>query len=72
MIGLDRFRGFLQVRRTEDVPAALLLHLNIVIYACAFWLTQPLLPYMTSQLGADRVTFGYLQSCLEIAQVASR
>lgn len=50
----------------------LLLHLNIVVYACAFWLTHPLLPYVSEELGADRVTFGYLQSSLNLAQIISR
>ena len=50
----------------------LLLHINIVVYACAFWLTHPLLPYLSKELGADRVVFGYLQSSLELAQIVSR
>jgi hypothetical protein len=54
------------------VLPVLLLHLNIVVYACAFWLTHPLLPYVSKELGADRVVFGYLQSSLELAQIVSR
>lgn len=55
-----------------SVLPVLLLHLNIVVYACAFWLTHPLLPYVSKELGADRVVFGYLQSSLELAQIVSR
>lgn len=39
--------------------------------AGAFWLTSPMLPYLSKNLGADRVTFGYLQSALQAAQIVS-
>ncbi|EGD78563.1 hypothetical protein PTSG_12857 [Salpingoeca rosetta] len=62
----------LQVRSSSAVYGAVALHLNVMMYACSFWLTQPLLPYMTARLGVDRITFGYLQSALEVAQIISR
>eukprot|EP00045_Choanoeca_perplexa_P015603 m.198211 g.198211 ORF g.198211 m.198211 type:complete len:411 (-) comp17037_c0_seq2:3499-4731(-) len=68
---MDRLQSFWKIRDAASMSAATILHINIVIYAAAFWLTSPLLPYLSKELGADRVTFGYLQSALEAAQIIS-
>eukprot|EP00055_Hartaetosiga_balthica_P003149 m.6688 g.6688 ORF g.6688 m.6688 type:complete len:434 (+) comp2634_c0_seq1:54-1355(+) len=68
---MESLRKILKVDGVTEVYAATGLHINVFMYALSFWLTQPLLPYMTKELGADRVTFGYLQTCLEVAQVFS-
>ncbi|CAD7925791.1 unnamed protein product [Amoebophrya sp. A120] len=49
--------------------ALVLLHGNIVVYAFAYWITQPVLPYLSKSLGADAVTFGYLQTVTNIMQI---
>lgn len=50
---------------------AALLHLSIVLYSCAYWMCSPLLPFLTKELGADRVVFGYMQSFFEAMQIIS-
>jgi hypothetical protein len=90
---MDKLQSFWKIRDAGSMPAATILHFNIVVCtvpanslelvflsncttshtdAAAFWLTTPLLPYLSKELGADRVTFGYLQSALEAAQIVSR
>lgn len=46
-------------------------HLNIVVYAFAYWLAQPVFPFISNNLGADPIVFGYLQSSISILQVRS-
>lgn len=45
-------------------------HLNIFLYSCGFWVQQAVFPYLTKQLGADPVTFGYLQTTFAVVQLA--
>uniref|UniRef100_A0A7S3PFX6 Major facilitator superfamily (MFS) profile domain-containing protein n=1 Tax=Aplanochytrium stocchinoi TaxID=215587 RepID=A0A7S3PFX6_9STRA len=40
----------------------LMVHLNIVIYALCFWMQQPVLPFLSKELGVDGQGFGMLQS----------
>lgn len=42
--------------------AVLLIHVNIALYAFYWWMCQPVMPYLSKELGADPVVFGYLQS----------
>ncbi|CAD7965633.1 unnamed protein product [Amoebophrya sp. A25] len=46
-----------------------LVHLNIISYAFAYWITQPVLPYLSKSLGADAITFGYLQTVTSVMQI---
>eukprot|EP00283_Hemiselmis_rufescens_P025123 CAMPEP_0173450078 /NCGR_PEP_ID=MMETSP1357-20121228/43998_1 /TAXON_ID=77926 /ORGANISM="Hemiselmis rufescens, Strain PCC563" /LENGTH=184 /DNA_ID=CAMNT_0014416727 /DNA_START=11 /DNA_END=562 /DNA_ORIENTATION=- len=46
-----------------------LVHLNITLYALTFWLTRPVLPFLSTQLGADSVVFGYLQTVFSFVQL---
>lgn len=46
---------FVGARRPEFILPALLVHLNIVIYAAAYWITQPVLPFLTKELGSPRL-----------------
>mmetsp|Transcript_34657 Transcript_34657/g.81237 ORF Transcript_34657/g.81237 Transcript_34657/m.81237 type:complete len:413 (+) Transcript_34657:56-1294(+) len=46
-----------------------LVHLNITLYALTFWLTRPVMPFLTTQLGADAVVFGYLQTVFSFVQL---
>eukprot|EP01137_Pigoraptor_chileana_P000757 Opistho-2@37428 len=42
---------------------------NIAIYAGMFWLTMPVLPFLTSSLGVDPTGFGYLQTTFAFIQL---
>ena len=53
---------------TYQLTPFFILHLNIFCYAFAFWMTQPILPFLTKQLGADVVVFGYFQTFFSVAQ----
>jgi len=52
----------------EKRVAKWVVHGNIVVYAFAFWLCQPILPHLSSELGADDVTYGYLQAVFSFCQ----
>ncbi|KAL8584182.1 hypothetical protein ACOMHN_034868 [Nucella lapillus] len=45
-------------------------HINIFLYSTCFWIQNGTLPYLTKKLGADPVTFGYLQTTFAIVQLA--
>ncbi|KAK3785937.1 hypothetical protein RRG08_013940 [Elysia crispata] len=45
-------------------------HINIFLYSCGFWIQLAVFPYLTKQLGADPVTFGYLQTTFAVVQLA--
>mmetsp|Transcript_39268 Transcript_39268/g.100640 ORF Transcript_39268/g.100640 Transcript_39268/m.100640 type:complete len:373 (-) Transcript_39268:1701-2819(-) len=44
-------------------------HINITLYALCFWISQPVLPYLAEELGADSRTFGYLQTAFSAVQL---
>jgi OCT family organic cation transporter-like MFS transporter 18 len=46
-----------------------LVHINIAFYAFFWWLNQPVLPFLSKELGADNVTFGYFQSFNQFVQL---
>ncbi len=46
-----------------------IVHLNIVIYAFAFWLTNPVLPFLMKEFGASNLSFGYFQSLFNVVQL---
>ena len=39
-----------------------LVHVNIMLYAFTYWLTRPVLPYLSKELGASPVVFGQFQT----------
>ncbi|GFO04586.1 solute carrier family 22 member 18 [Plakobranchus ocellatus] len=45
-------------------------HVNIFLYSCGFWVQQAVFPYLTRRLGADPLTFGYLQTTFAVVQLA--
>jgi MFS family permease len=47
-----------------------IVHANVAVYALAYWLTQPLLPFLMRELGASNLELGALQSLFNIVQVA--
>jgi predicted MFS family arabinose efflux permease len=47
----------------------LLVHVNIVVYAFAYWLTQPMLPFLSKQLGVSDLSFGFLSTVFSAAQL---
>ncbi|CAG5123025.1 unnamed protein product [Candidula unifasciata] len=48
----------------------LVTHFNIFLYSCAFWIQQAVVPYLSKELGADPVIFGYLQTSFAVVQLA--
>ncbi len=62
----------LHVDTPANVFPVAVLFLNVSVYAAAFWLTSPLMRYISKSLNADVVTYGYLQSALAVCQVFSR
>ena len=46
-----------------------LVHLNVFSYAFSYWVTQPLLPFLSKELGADGLIFGYLTSLFSLMQI---
>jgi MFS family permease len=44
-------------------------HCVLCSYAMAFWISQPVLPFISKSLGADAVTFGYLQTAFSAVQM---
>lgn len=47
----------------------LLVHVNIVVYAFAYWLTQPMLPFLSKQLGVSDLSFGFLSTVFSVSQL---
>ena len=39
-----------------------IVHLNLVLYACAFWMQQPVIPEKLKSLEANELDYGTLQS----------
>eukprot|EP00397_Hematodinium_sp_SG-2012_P023562 GEMP01024489.1.p1 GENE.GEMP01024489.1~~GEMP01024489.1.p1 ORF type:complete len:438 (+),score=77.20 GEMP01024489.1:759-2072(+) len=62
----DTLRAFLGAKDNGAIAHHLLIHLNIVIYALAYWMQQPVLPFLSSELGVNKSTFGMLQSTISI------
>eukprot|EP00392_Amoebophrya_sp_AT5.2_P008697 g8725.t1 len=58
-----------RAKMTTLLFALTLLHANIAVYAFAYWVTQPVLPYLSKSLGADAITFGYLQTVTSVMQI---
>ena len=50
----------------HEIFCILLIQFNVFIYAFAFWLQQPLLPYLTENLNLNAKLFGYLQSFVSL------
>ncbi|KAJ9465455.1 Tetracycline resistance protein [Diplonema papillatum] len=66
---VDAARGFLGAEDNAGLLQLATVHANIVLYAFAYWLTQPVLPFLSESLGADLVAFGYLQTVFSIMQL---
>ncbi|KAL5493280.1 hypothetical protein EMCRGX_G014433 [Ephydatia muelleri] len=44
-------------------------HVVIVLYSTAFWIQTGALPFLSKKLGADPVTFGYLETVFAVAML---
>jgi len=55
---------FLGAKDEKAIIPLVLVHINLIIYALAFWMQQPVLPFLSKELGADQQTFGYLTSAV--------
>jgi hypothetical protein len=51
---------------TSTPNALLFVHLNLIVYSCAFWMQQPVLPEKLKQILATEVELGSLQSLTAI------
>src|SRR5688572_1060329 len=61
--GLSRVNAFLGAAPDQLHSNLLpLVHLNLVLYSCAFWMQQPVLPEKLKALQASELDFGTLQS----------
>ena len=58
--------SYLAMRRTQG--GMLVLYASIVLYSICFMMQQPLLPYLTKELGASTAQFATLQSIFSGAQ----
>jgi len=71
--GLLRASGyigtFLGAKDDTSVQPLMLVHFNIVMYALGYWVIQPVLPFLSEQLGADAFVFGWLQTVISLLQV---
>lgn len=47
----------------------MIVYLNIIFYAFAYWMCVPVMPFLSKKLGADPVMFGYLQTFAGFAQL---
>lgn len=66
---LPMWMQFLGARDAPSASTLLLVHANIVAYAFAYWLTQPMLPFLSKQLGASDVIFGWLSTVFSLVQL---
>jgi OCT family organic cation transporter-like MFS transporter 18 len=66
---LSMWMQFLGARDAASASTLLLVHANIVAYAFAYWLTQPMLPFLSKQLGASDVIFGWLSTVFSLVQL---
>merc|ERR1711990_732922 len=64
--GMALLGDFFAAKNKELIVPVILVHLNIVVYAAAFWMQQPVLPFLSKELGADEVTFGQLSSTISL------
>jgi len=46
--------------------SSLLVHLNVLLYALCFWIQQPILGYLSTELGANPVMFGSLDTLVSV------
>jgi len=47
----------------------LIVHFNIIAYAGAYWMCQPILPFFSKELGASKIVFGWLNTLFSVAQL---
>ena len=63
-----RFANFAGAKDGTAAWPLLLSHANITIYAMCYWMTVPILPFVSKNLGADPIVFGYLQTAFSAFQ----
>lgn len=49
--------------------ALVLVHANLVVYSCAYWLSQNAMPLLLKSHGASSLSFGYFQSLFNLVQL---
>mmetsp|Transcript_24752 Transcript_24752/g.79715 ORF Transcript_24752/g.79715 Transcript_24752/m.79715 type:complete len:423 (-) Transcript_24752:114-1382(-) len=65
----EALRHWTGAKDPSQVVPALVVHLNVFFYALCFWLTQPVLPFLSKQLGADAIQLGQLQTTFSVLQL---
>ena len=65
----DPLGAFVCAKDDAAVVPLLLVHFNIVLYALGYWVTQPVLPFLSKKLGAGALVFGQLQTVFSVVQL---
>lgn len=60
---------FLGASERGGAATLALVHANVVVYALAYWLTQPMLPFLSKELGVSDLSFGVLSTVFSAAQL---
>merc|ERR1711871_141585 len=61
---MGRLGAFLGSKSPDATMSLSIVHFNITIYAAGYWMQQPVLPFLSKELGADEITFGQLTSAI--------
>ena len=62
--GMGRLGAFLGSKSPDATMSLSIVHFNITIYAAGYLMQQPVLPFLSKELGADEITFGQLTSAI--------
>lgn len=65
----DGHSGPSPVHSSANRGVILSTHFNVFLYSTCYWIQNGTLPYLTKKLGADPVTFGYLQTVFAVVQL---
>ena len=57
---MDRVARFLGGASGVDVGVLLLVHFNLFVYALCYWVEQPLLPFLSKELGVEGARSKYV------------
>lgn len=60
---------FLGAKSGDSVAPLVAAHVNLLVYAAAFWMAFPLIPFLARELGADDVELGYLTTFYSTLQL---
>ncbi len=61
-IGISLIQRWTYNHDIKNIKIILIIHFNVFIYGMAYWVQYPLLPWITTELGADARVFGYFET----------